>query len=173
MTVQFSDAQKWTHAYTDGSAAEATRDVGGGVYIRCNDGIAQITIATGKYSTNFKAEAEALKKATVEIRSNLPRTEPNVVIFTDALSVLSKLQSPRQKDLSEVETALVDLAAQSNLILQWIPAYCGIQGNEQADQLARARGQLEQEDRYISCTDEKTIIKTLSKKKMEAATPTI
>ena len=53
---------QWTHAYTDSSAAEATRDGGGGVYIRYKYGIAQITIATGKYSTNFKAEDEALKK---------------------------------------------------------------------------------------------------------------
>ena len=53
-------------------------------------------IATGKYSTNFKAEAEALKKAAIEIRNNLPQTKPNVVIFTDALSVLSKLQNPHQ-----------------------------------------------------------------------------
>ena len=156
---------QWTHMYTDGSAAEATRDGGGGVYIRYNAGIAQITIATGKYSTNFKAEAEALKKAAIEIRNNLPRTKPNVVIFTDALSVLSKLQNPHQKDPSEVETALVDLTAQTNLILQWIPAHCGIQGNEQADRLARGGGQLEQEEKYTTYTDEKTIIKALSKKK--------
>ena len=136
-----------------------------------HDGIAQIAIATGKYSTNFKAEAEAFKRAAIEIRNNLPRTKPNVVILTDALPVLSKFQNPRQKDLNEVETALVDLAAQSNLTLQWVPAHCGIQGNEQADRLAREGGQLQQEDRYTSYTDEKTIIKTLSKKKMEAATP--
>ena len=121
LTVEYVDIKypedQWTHAYTDGSAAEATRDGGGGVYIRYNDGIAQITIATGKYSTNFKAEAEALKKAAIEIRNNLPRTKPNVVIFTDALSVLSKHQNPHHKDLNEVETALVDLAAQTNLIL--------------------------------------------------------
>ena len=171
LTLEYVDIKypegQWTHAYTDGSAAEATRDGGGGVYIRYNDGIAQITIATGKYSTNFKVEAEAVKKAASEIRNNLPRTKPNVGIFTDALSVLSKLIHPRQKDLSEVETALVDLAAQTNLILQWIPAHHGIQGNEQADQLAREGGQLEQEDRYTTYTDEKTIIKTLSKKKKE------
>ena len=157
LTLEYVDIkypeEQWTHAYTDGSAAEATRNGGGGVYIRYNDEIAQITIATGKYSTNFKAEAEALKKASAEIRNNLPPTKPNVVIFTDALSVLSKLQNPRQKDLNEVETALVDPAAQTNLILQWIPAHCWIQGNEKADRLAREGGQLGQKDRYTTYTD--------------------
>ena len=141
------------------------------MYIRYNDGIAQITIATGNYSTNFKAKAGALKRAAIEIRNNLPRAKPYVVIFTDALSVLSKLQNPRQKDLNEVETALADLAAQSNLTLLWISALCGIEGNEQADRLAREEGQLEQEDRYTSYTDEKTIIKTLSKEKWKQQHP--
>ena len=95
--------------------------------------------------------------------------KPNVVVFIDALSVL-KLQNPLQKGLNEVETALVDLAAQTNLTLQWIPALCGIQGNEQAGRLASEGGQLDQEDRYTSYTDEEAIIKTLSGK-MEAATP--
>ena len=74
INIKYPEYQ-WTHAYTDASAAEATRDEGGGVHVRYNDGIAQITIATGKYSTNFKAEAEALKKAAIEIRDNLPRTK--------------------------------------------------------------------------------------------------
>ena len=169
VNIKYPEDQ-WTHDYTDGSAAEAARDGEGGVLIKYNDGIAQITIATGKYSTNFKAEAEALKRAAIEIRNNFPRTKPNVVIFTDALSVL---QNPRQKDLNEVKTALVDLAAQTNLTLRWIPAHCGIQGNEQVDQLAREGGQLEQEDRYTSYTDEKNIIKTLSKKKWRQQHPNL
>ena len=74
---------------------KTTRDRGGGVYIRYNDGKAHITIATGKYSTNFKAKAEALKNTATEIRDNLPQTKLTVVIFTDALSVLNKLQTAR------------------------------------------------------------------------------
>ena len=70
-----------------------------------------------------------------------------------------------------METALVDLAAQSNLTLQWIPAHCGIQGHEQADRLAREGGQLEQEDRYTSYSDEKTVIKPLSKTKWRQQHP--
>ena len=64
-----------------------------------------------------------------------------------------------------MKTSLVDLAVQTNLTLQWIPARCGIYGYEQADRLAREGDQLDQKDRYTSYTDEKTIIKTLSKKK--------
>ena len=75
LTLEYVNAKypedQWTHAYTDGSAEEATRDRGGGVYIMYNDGQAHITTATGKNSANFKAKAEALQKAAVEIRDNL------------------------------------------------------------------------------------------------------
>ena len=123
---------------------------GRGSYIRYNNGMAHITIAAGKYSTNFKEAAEALKKASMVIRDNLPQIKPNVVIFTYALSVLNKLQSPHQKDLNEAETVLVDLAARTNITMQWIPAHCGTKGHEQADRLAGEGGQLDQEDRYTS-----------------------
>ena len=164
VNIKYPEDQ-WTHAYTDSSSADATRNRGGGVYIRYNDGKAHITIATGKYLTNFKAEAEAFTKATVEIRDNLPQTKPNVVIFIYAPSVLNKLQNPRQKDLNKVETALVNLAAQKNLILQSILAHCGIKGNEQTDRLAQDGGQLDQEDRHTSYTDEKTTTNTLTMKR--------
>ena len=50
LTLEYVDTkypeEQWTQknsgAYSDGSAAEATRDGGGGVYIRYNDGTAQI-----------------------------------------------------------------------------------------------------------------------------------
>ena len=141
------------------------------MYIRHNDEETHIPIATGTYSTNFKADAEVLQKSAIEIGDNLPQTKPNVVIFTDALSVLSKPQYPHKKDLNEVETALVNIVAQTNLTLQWIPAHCRIQGNEQVDWLAREGGQPDQRDRHTSYTDKKTILKPSPRKNMEAVTP--
>ena len=112
------------------------------MYIRFNDEEAHITIATGIYSTNFKVEAEALHKAATEIRNNLPRATPNVVIFTDPLFVLNNLQKLCQKDLKEVETAMVDLATHTNLTLQRGSALCRIQGDKQSDRLAKEVCQL-------------------------------
>ena len=111
------------------------------------------------------------KKAAEDIKNNLLRTKPKVVIFTDALSVLSKLHNPRQKDLNELESALVELSSQINLTLQWVPAHCGIHGNEQADRLAKEGGQLEQHDKQVSYAEEKAIIKALFKKKWKQQHP--
>ena len=64
-----------------------------------------------------------------------------MVIFTDALSILSKLQNPRQKYFNDMETALADLAAQTNLTLHGFQHTVGSKENEQADRLPRERGQ--------------------------------
>ena len=54
----------WIRAFTDGSASEAIRDGGSGIYIEWPDNTSSSTgIPTGKYSTNYKAEAEALQEA--------------------------------------------------------------------------------------------------------------
>ena len=151
--------------------AEATRDGGGRVYIRYNDGKAHTIIATGKYSTTFKVEAAQLSKKP-QLRSETTFPEPSPMWpSSKMLFVLNKLQNSHQKDLNEVNTALVDLAAQTNLTLQWIPAHCRIKGNEQAEGLLVKEASLTKR----KDTPLRNIIKTLSKKKkkkkIEAATP--
>ena len=56
--------EAWTHGYTDGSAENAVRNGRAGVYIQYTGGKEdKISLATGLYSTNYKAEADALKTA--------------------------------------------------------------------------------------------------------------
>ena len=113
-----------------------------------------ISLPTGKYSTNFKVEAEALKAAATEVKNNLPTVHKKIVIFTDALSVLHAVQNPRKKDLNEPTIVLSELSSQADLILQWIPVHCGTYGNEKADRLAKEGGLLGQQDRLVLFSSE-------------------
>ena len=81
------------------------------------------------------------------------------------------LQNPQQKELNELKAALVDLAAQTALTLQWIPAHCGIRGNETADRLAKEGGQLEQLNKQVSFPEEKAVIKTIFRRKWSQQHP--
>ncbi|KAK7100294.1 hypothetical protein V1264_023272 [Littorina saxatilis] len=141
LTLEFlhSVYPKWTHVYTDGSATDATRDGGGGVLIGYREEDAAHSVATGRYSTNYKAEAEALEKAARELHSNLPRAHEKIVIFTDAISVLQALEK-NDKELNELALALSTLSSKPDVTLQWVPAHCGVRGNETADRLAKEGG---------------------------------
>ena len=90
--LQFPKDQ-WTRIYTDGSSEQAVRNGGAGVYIQYPNGSEEkMCFPTGKYSTNYKAECLAIEKAaTLMTRDNTNSTK-DVVILTDALSVLQALQ---------------------------------------------------------------------------------
>ena len=89
--------EEWTQVYTDGSAFEATRDGGGGVYIKYKAEEAHILVGAVRYVTNFKAEAMALNTAATE-DTNQPGQAPqeSCFFFSDALSVLDALQNPKE-----------------------------------------------------------------------------
>ena len=63
----------WTHAYTDGSAEEVTRNGGGGIFLIQKDGThIRQAIPTGKFSRNYKAEADALQTASETLYEEMP-----------------------------------------------------------------------------------------------------
>ena len=58
--------REWTHAYTDGSAVNATQNGGSGVYIRPPDGqTTSLSLPVGQLSTNFTAEVKAITAAAI------------------------------------------------------------------------------------------------------------
>ena len=117
----------------------------------------KISLATGLYSTNYKAEAEALKTAAAHIDFSI-HASPNVVL-TDALSVLQALQSHRDTELNDLSAAFALLCRGHAVTLQWIPSHCSMPGNEAADSLAKEGTTKEQVDRSTSYPEVKTILK--------------
>ena len=84
----------WARAYTDGSAEEAAKNGGGGVFIKLPDGRSIMkSVATGQQSTNYRAEAYALLTAAQTLNQE-ERLPTNTVFLTDCRSILQSLQSP-------------------------------------------------------------------------------
>ena len=72
--------------------------------------------------------------------------------------LLSTLPNPQKQELIKLTSILSQQNDRVQVTLQWIPAHCGIDGNESADILS------EEHDKSVSYKDEKTIIKSFSKK---------
>ena len=147
------------------SATEAVGNGGAGIFLRYTDGDEELAIPTGKYSTNYRAETEALCTAARTVAENPARTTGKVVILTDALSVLQALQNSRNRETNALTASLQYLCTTvNNAVLQWIPAHCGIRGNEKADTLAKDGAQREQIQSLVTFDEITSIIKTHSKK---------
>ena len=159
-------SELWIRVYTDGSAEEAMRNGGGGVLIEWLDGTKiENSIPTGRHSTNYKAEVAAIEEAVALLRT--PKSyNKNIVLFSDAKSVLQALYNPRNKEHNTLKASLLqlDLSAQQ-IVLQWLPGYCNIRENTTADQLAKERSQLEQLDGGSSYAESKTLVKAAMARK--------
>ena len=62
--------------------------------------------------------------------------------------------------MTDLRRALKNLSEKSATVLQWIPAHCGITGNENADRLAKEGGKQAQHLPSQSYQEPKTLIKT-------------
>ncbi|XP_066902703.1 uncharacterized protein [Halyomorpha halys] len=92
----------------------------------------------GKHSTVFKAEVFAILSAA--LCPEVITCERNgITIFSDSLSALQALESPRviSNLVREYKQALKSLACLKKLKLVWTPGHNEITGNEKADQLTR------------------------------------
>ncbi|XP_045161045.2 uncharacterized protein LOC123525949 [Mercenaria mercenaria] len=153
-------SETWTHVYTDGSASAAIKGGGARIFILYTSGRSETSsIPTGRHCTNYRAEVEAIKQAIILIEES-PESCTNVVIFTDALSVLQALENSKQTSISR---ALFSLCKTRVVSLQWIPAHCGVPGNENADRLAKLGATDNQPQNAITHEEKVTMIKALTK----------
>ena len=150
----------WARVYTDGSAEEAAKNGGGGVFIKLPDGRSiRKSVATGQQSTNYRAEAYALLTATQTLNQE-ERLPTNTVFWTDCWSILQSLQSPGGDQIfSNIRQELSLLNNKTSVTLQWIPSHCGVGGNEEADLLSKMGSKLEQTAQPMSYSEAKTILR--------------
>ena len=139
--------------YTDGSAENAVQNGGAGIYIQYPGGREdKISLATGLYSTNYKAEAAA----HIEVSTH---AFYSVVLLTDALSILQALQSNRDTDHNDLSAALASLCKSHAVTLLLIPSHCNVPAIKAADFLAKEGTTEEQIDRSTSYPEMKTLFK--------------
>ena len=80
------------------------------------------------------------------------------MFLTDSKSVLDALACHGEHEL---RVKLSKLIEGRRVVLQWIPAHCGISGNEKADELAKRGANMQQENLPITIKQKKTIIKNM------------
>ena len=114
---------------TDDSAEDAVRNGGSGVFVRAPTGqTVSFTNATGRKCSNFKAETLELQNAVAYIAKMKPQ---KTVILTDSKAALQSLISNTpDQSVHQLQKDLQLLPHECTVVLQWIPAHCGIPGNE-------------------------------------------
>ena len=157
--------EEWTQVYTDGSAIEATRDGDGGVYIKYRAEEAHISVAAGKYATNFKAEAIALNTAATEILPKLGRPTRKLCSSLKPFQYFMPFKTPKTKELNNLTNILSKPNDRVEVTLQWISTYCGVRG-ESSDTLAKEGCGLEEHDKSVSYKNEKNHHQVSRSKKM-------
>jgi ribonuclease HI len=120
--------------FTDGSRMPS--ETGSGIFgVRPNW---SLSFSLGKFATVFQTEIYAILQCAYE---NIRRACRNkwILIFSDSQAALRALDGPKVNSDLVVEciNALSRLAGQNEVILAWVPGHCDIQGNEEADRLAK------------------------------------
>ena len=95
------------------------------------------SLPAGGRSSNYQAELTALQEAASLISADQPMPE-HVIFLTDCRSAIQRLQSPSEQLERDTQRLLCDLSQHIHVAVQWIPAHCGLAGNEEVNRLAKS-----------------------------------
>ena len=158
----------WIHVYTDGSAFKATTNAGLGVLIQYPDGEkTELAKACGSFCSNNEAEKLAIHNTLTQINNTFEtdtQTRTGIVIFTDSLSTLQKLENgmDASREIIDIKRNISSIITKHRIEvhLQWVPSHIGLKGNEAADQLAKRGAGLPQPENPVPYETACRIIKT-------------
>ena len=126
----------WIHVYTDGSAEDAVRNGGSGVFVRNPTGqTVSYSNATGRKCSNFKAETSAPQIAVAYTSEMKPQ---KTVTLTDSKAALQSLLSSTSDQPIHQLLKDLQLLPHKCPVPQWFPAHCGSPENVRADRLAKS-----------------------------------
>ena len=141
ITNNFNEVGKTLCIYTDGSQITSTGRAGAGFVVYEKHGGAEIehsSVVMPTWTSTTHSELFALKLG-VKYATDMKR---NALILCDSLSALQSINSSKAvyvEQIIDIQNNLI-LCAENNIVIQfmWVPSHIGIQGNERADQLAKA-----------------------------------
>lgn len=113
---------------------------GAGVYITRNDEkITDFSIPLGISATIFQCEMYAIKTAAIWV-TNQNLKPQNIYILSDSQAALKALEKQSTKSNLVIETniSLNNASILHNIVIIKVPAHTGLDGNEEADKLAKA-----------------------------------
>ncbi|XP_058805549.1 uncharacterized protein LOC131672376 [Phymastichus coffea] len=155
---EFSNVQS-IKIYTDGSKNSASKSVGSACV--CPELNVIKTKSIINKASIFTAECIALSDA---LDIALEYSDRNVDIFTDSLSLVLALNSPKNKtDINfhvlEIRhkylTFLKKSSGESSITIYWVPSHVGILGNELADEHAKLATNYAPTVKHIPYSDHK------------------
>lgn len=171
--------------WTDGSAAGGTTRGGAVALIQMPRLGRELKLRApaGAVCSSLRAEMTAMQTALSAVTS-LPEAEirdiQQVRLLTDSRSGLQQLKRgpglQPTKLAADVWKLLQELGSRNiACTLQWVPGHAGIEGNEEADQLAGSAAELPQENAAIDlCSARSAIsrhVKTMEQRRASAAHP--